>query len=178
MKELVRSIACGICNALGGHEPTLRQYDDWVRSQVGSIPRWEMPWGDLVKMLSAYGLEAMSPHIPDYRIRFTDEETLARMVPFLTSPADYYVAELEINCDDYARWAAADARRIFHIQGVYEVWGWIPSPWQPDRLEYHAWSLGIVSFDSIKLFYSNAGFPWAGELFSVSDYGYMPEKWK
>jgi CRISPR type III-A-associated RAMP protein Csm4 len=51
--------------------------------------------------------------------RFTDEETLARMVPFLTYPADYYVAELEINCDDYARWAAADARRIFLIQGVY-----------------------------------------------------------
>ena len=171
MKELIRSMACGLCSALGGHEPALREYDDWVRAQVGIIPRWEMPWGDLVDMLAAYGIRAMAPDMPDYKIRFTDEETLARMVPFLTYPADYYVAELEINCDDYARWAAADARRIFHIQGVYDVWGDMP-------LGYHAWSLAVIDFDKIRFFDSNAGFPYAGELFKTGDYGYIPEKWK
>ena len=173
LKEPIRVIACGICRTLSDGEipPTLREYDEWVRSQVGEIPRQEMPWGDLVDMLAAHGIRAMAPDMTDYKIRFTDEETLARMVPFLTYPADYYVAELEINCDDYARWAAADARRIFHVQGMYEVWGNTP-------YGYHAWSLGIVDFDKYKLFEPNAGFPFAGELFAAGENGFMPEKWK
>jgi hypothetical protein len=160
--------------------PTLREYDDWVRAQIGKVPRQKMLWQDLVDMLAAHGLTAMLSHPPDYKIRFTNEETLAKMVPFLTYPADYYVAELEINCDDYARWAAADARRIFHIQGVYEAWGWITVPYETgERREYHAWSLGITGFDRFKIFENNAGFPFAGELFDVGQkYDYHPEKWK
>ena len=151
--------------------PTLREYDDWVRFQVGDIPRQEMLWQDLVNMLASHGLTLMLSDQPDYKVRFTNEETLAKMVPFLTYPADYYVAELEINCDDYARWAAADARRIFRIQGVYEVWGNTP-------YGYHAWSLGITDFDKFKLFEPNAGFPFAGEMFVPGDNGFIPEKWK
>ena len=159
--------------------PTLRQYDDWVRAQVGEIPRQEMPWPDLVDMLASHGLAAMLSHPPDYKIRFTYEETLGKMVPFLTYPADYYVAELEINCDDYARWAAADARRIFRIQGVYEVWGWVTVPYATGaRREYHAWSLGITGYDKFRLFEPNAGFPFAGELFAAGENGFIPEKWK
>lgn len=160
-----------MCFLIKKPTPTLEGYDNWVRSQVGDVPRQEMTWADLVSMLASHGLTLMLTDQPDYKIRFTDEETLARMVPFLTYPADYYVAELEINCDDYARWAAADARRIFHIQGVYEVWGNTP-------YGYHAWSLGIIAFDEIRLFEPNAGFPMAGELFIPGDYGYTPEKWK
>ena len=151
--------------------PTLRAYDEWVRAQVGDVPRQEMLWQDLVSMLASHELTAMLSHPPDYKIRFTNEETLARIVPFLTYPADYYVAELEINCDDYARWSAADARRIFHIQGVYEVWGSTP-------YGYHAWSLGIIDFDKFRLFEPNAGFPFAGELFAAGENGFIPEKWK
>ena len=151
--------------------PTLRECDDWVRTQVGDIPRQEMLWQGLVSMLASHGLTAMLSYPPDYKIRFTNEETLAKMVPFLTYPADYYIAELEINCDDYARWAAADARRIFRIQGVYEVWGWTP-------YGYHAWSLGIIDFDKYQLFEPNAGFPFAGELFAAGENGFIPEKWK
>ena len=164
---------CWLTELLTGKKPppTLREYDDWVRAQVGDVPRQEMPWQDLVKMLSGHGIEAMLPHPPDYKIRFANEETLAKIVPFLTYPADYYVAELEINCDDYARWAAADARRIFRIQGVYEVWGNTP-------YGYHAWSLGIIDFDKFRLFEPNAGFPFAGELFAAGENGFIPEKWK
>ena len=160
--------------------PTLREYDDWVRAQVGKVPRQEMPWQDLVDMLASHELTAMLSHPPDYKICFTDEETLAKMVPFLTYSADYYVAELEINCDDYARWAAADARRIFRVQGVYEVWGWVTIPYQTGEVrQYHAWSLGVVDFDRFKLFEPNAGFPFAGELFGPDGgYNYRPEKWK
>lgn len=165
---------CRLIELLTGKKspPTLREYDNWVRTQVGDVPRQEMLWNDLVDMLKAQGLQPMLSHPPDYKIRFTNEETLVKMLPFLTYPADYYIAELEIDCDDYARWAAADARRIFRIQGVYEVLG------QTD-LDYHAWSLGIVDFNRYKLFDSNAGFPFAGELFDKGGgYNYQPEKWK
>jgi hypothetical protein len=164
---------CWLTELLTGKKslPTLRAYDDWVRAQVGNISRQEMHWQDMVDMLASHGLTLMLSDQPDYKVRFTNEETLARMVPFLTYPADYYVAELEINCDDYARWAAADARRIFRIQGVYEVWGNTP-------YGYHAWSLGMIDFDSFKLFEPNAGFLFAGELFNPGDNGFVPEKWK
>jgi hypothetical protein len=164
---------CRLIELLTGKKspPTLREYDELVRAQVGEVPRQIMLWQDLVDMLASQGLTLMLTDQPDYKVRFTNEETLARMVPFLTYPADYYVAELEINCDDYARWAAADARRIFRIQGVYEVWGSTP-------YGYHAWSLGIIDFDKFKLFDSNAGFPFAGELFAAGENGFMPEKWK
>lgn len=166
---------CRLTELLTGKKspPTLRAYDDWVRSQVGEVPRQEMTWQGMVEMLSSHGLTLMlsSSSVPDYKVRFANEETLAKMVPFLTYPADYYIAELEINCDDYARWAAADARRIFRIQGVYEAWGWTP-------LGYHAWSLGIIDFDKYRLFEPNAGFPFAGELFESGENSYMPEKWK
>ena len=164
---------CRLTELLTGKKapPSLRAYDEWVRAQVGKVPRQEMLWQDLVDMLASHGLTAMLSHPPDYKIRFTSEEMLARAVPFLTYPADYYVAELEINCADYARWAAADARRIFRIQGVYEVWGNTP-------YGYHAWSLGIIDFDKYKLFEPNAGFPFAGELFATDENGFIPEKWK
>jgi hypothetical protein len=164
---------CRLTELLTGkkYPPTLREYDDWVRDQVGEVPRQEMTWQDMIGMLASHGLTSMVSDMPDYKIRFTDEATLAKMAPFLTYPADYYVAEFEINCDDYARWAAADARRIFQVQGIYEVWGWTP-------YGYHAWSLGITDFDKFRLFEPNAGFPFAGELFAAGENGFIPEKWK
>ena len=164
---------CWLTELLTGKKspPTLREYDGWVRAQVGEVQRQEMLWQDLVEMLAVHGLTAMVQDMPDYKVRFTNKETLAKIAPFLTYPADYYVAELEINCDDYARWAAADARRIFRIQGIYEVWGNTP-------YGYHAWSLGIIDFDKFRLFEPNAGFPFAGELFADGENGFIPEKWK
>ena len=172
MREIIRQIACAVCRVMGGEQPpTLEKYDEWVRAQVGEIPRQKMKWCELVAMLKAHNVEPMLSYPPDYNIHFTNEETLDKIVPFLTYPADFYIRELEIDCDDYARWAAADARRIFHIQGVYEVWGNTP-------LGYHAWSLGIIAPDSFKMFEPNAGFEFAGVLFEAGDNKYLPEKWK
>ena len=39
--------------------PTLREYDEWVRSQVGETPRQEMLWPNLVDLLASHGLTAM-----------------------------------------------------------------------------------------------------------------------
>ena len=104
--EVLRAIARTI---LGSTPPSREEVDRWMRNQVGEIPRFEMTWGDVMLDLQALGLRCMSPDAPDYKIYYTDEEHLAKISPFLTYPADYYVAELEIDCDDYAKWAAADA---------------------------------------------------------------------
>ena len=151
---------------------TFEAYADYVRSQVDEILIQEMTWYELIDMLKdKHNLENMLSHPPDHKKRFTDEETMIKIVPFLTYPADYYIAELEINCDDYARWAAADMRRIFRLQGVFEVWGNTP-------YGYHAWCMTVVGPDKVKYFEPNAGFPFAGELFDAGGYGFIPEKWK
>jgi len=175
MRGFIRNLACSICKSLGGtppEVPTLEQYDRWVRSQVGTIERHEIEWGELVKMLREHEIEPMLTHRPDYKKRYVDEATLMKMLPYLTYPADYYVAELEIVCDDYARWAAADARRIFHVSGVFEVWG-------QTSLGYHAFNLAVVAPDAYVLWEPNACFPFAGELFvRGGGYNYQPDKWK
>ena len=153
--------------------PTLEAYDSYARQQVGDVPRYESTWAEVKAGLQSLEVRCMikDEDVTDLRVFHTDEATLARMIPFLTYPADYYVAELDIDCDDYSMWAASDARRIFKVNGVYQVWGWMP-------LGYHAWSLGIVGQGRYKLWEPNAGFESAGDLFKAGEYGYNPEKWK
>lgn len=153
--------------------PTLEAYDNWVRQQVGEVPRYETSWGEVKVELQNLGLRCMikDEDIPDFKMFHTDETTLTKMIPFLTYPADYYVAFLEIDCDDYADWASADASRIFKISGVRKVWGWMP-------LGYHAWSISRIAPMRYKLFEPNAGFDCAGELFNFGYFGYNPNKWK
>ena len=151
--------------------PTYDEYYDWVRQQVGDVPKEEATLLEVRQELKALGLVCMDESIPDTRVFSTDETTLTKIIPFLTYPADYYVAELDIDCDDYSMWAAADARKIFKVNGVYQVWGHM-------LLGYHAWSIGRVSVGKYLLWEPNAGFDYAGELFKFGGFGYNPEKWK
>lgn len=151
--------------------PSLEAYDGWVRQQVGTIPRYESTWNEVKAELESLGLQCMVSDAPDVRVFYTDEATLAKMIPFLTYSAEYYVAELDIDCDDYAMWAAADARRIFKVGGVFQAGGWMP-------LGYHAWSIGKVAPMQYKLWEPNAGFECAGDLFNFGDNEYNPNKWK
>lgn len=161
-------------------DPTQEAYDRWVRKQVGTINRHEIDSYELEELFrKSENIFTPDYHAPDSRKRYTDLHTMQRIVPYLTYPAERYISELEIDCDDYALWAKADARRIFHLQSVFEVWGWIPSPWQAGKFEYHAWNVVLVGNPlQVMYFEPNAGFPWAGELFGYSDNGYIPEKWK
>jgi len=151
--------------------PTYEKYYDWVRQQVGDIPKHETMLSDVRQELKSLGLVCMDESIPDIHVFSTNEATLIKMVPFLTYPADYYVAELDIDCDDYSMWAAADARKIFKVNGIYQVWGSMP-------LGYHAWSIGRSAAGKYLLWEPNAGFEYAGEVFAFGTHNYQPEKWK
>lgn len=151
--------------------PSLEEYDNWVRQQVGDVPRYETTWEQVKAELSVLGLKCMISDAPDVKVFYTDEATLAKMIPFLTYPADYYIAELEIDCDDYSMWAASDARRIFKTNGIYQAWGWMP-------LGYHAFSVAKIGPSQYKLWEPNAGFECAGELFNFGENEYNPDKWK
>jgi hypothetical protein len=166
--KLIRQIARAI---LGATPPSREEVDDWMRKQVGAVPLFETSWSQVISDLEALGLRCMiKEDAPDYKVFYTDEVTLARMVPFLTYPADDYVEE-RADCDDYAMWASADASRIFKLNGVRQCWGDTP-------LGPHAWSLALVGVGQYKLWEPNAGFAYAGELFDAGDNGYQPKKWK
>ena len=155
---------------LGGWH-SIEEYYDWVRAQVGEIPRHETYWGIVVEELQALGITWMCNAAPESRVFYTDENILAKIIPFLTYPADYYVASLKIDCDDYSLWAQADVSKIFNLNSVFQTWGYVPEG-------YHAFSLAKVGDNQYRIWEPNAGFAVAGELFEIGTYGYKPEKWK
>ena len=150
--------------------PTLDDYIAFTRKQVGEIVRYETTWGEVKVELETNGLACMISDAPDTRVFYTDEVSLVKMVPYLTFAADYYVAGLDIDCDDYSMWAAALARLIFKVNGIYQCWGDMP-------LGYHAFELAYQP-NSYKLWEPNAGFVYAGDLFLPGENGYIPRKWK
>jgi len=153
--------------------PSLEDYDNYVRQQVGDVPKLETTWEEVKAELASLGLTLMLKDgcLPDTKIFHTNEAALILMVPFLTYPADYYVAELEIDCDDYSKWASADSSRIFKLSGALQIWGHMP-------LGYHAFSGMRIAPVKYKLWEPNAGFECAGELFDFSEHEYTPDKWK
>lgn len=157
--------------------PTERAYTEWVRTQVGDIPHFHMPFAFAVKFLETQGIHCMlrPGDYPDANIYYTTEKFVAKMVPFLTYPADYYVGEFDVDCDDYSRWASADATRFFRVSGIVQCWGCVNVN---NKQEYHAFNLSLTSESSYKLFEPNSAFPWAGTLFSRGDNSYEPDKWK
>jgi hypothetical protein len=168
---MIGNLFCAIAKAFGGCNQvhSLDDFVKWTRSHVGTIKRYEITFGELKAELENMGIKCMTA-MPDYKKRYTDLATMKEIIPWLTYRADYYIAELEINCDDYALWAAADARRIFNIQGVWQAWGNTP-------LGYHAFNI-FKTPEGYYLFESNAGFEWAGEPFRIGDHGYVPDHWK
>ncbi|GAI73166.1 unnamed protein product, partial [marine sediment metagenome] len=91
-------------------------------------------WDDLVTELADLGLELMlKPGFkPDALVPYTNRESYAKMVPFLTYPADEYVVH-GCDCDNYAKKASADAAFRYKVEGCLQVWGDTP-------LGYHAWA--------------------------------------
>ena len=94
---------------------SLDDYIEFVRSEVGEIERYEIDLETIKAELKALNMIPMFTRIPEFKQFYVNEETLIRIVPYLTYSAEYYVSSLEIDCDDYAMWGAADARRILIV---------------------------------------------------------------
>lgn len=170
IKDILRQWVC--------EPPTLEDYDQYVRDKVRIDKRYEIDWVNLKIFLeNNFGIEAMSEFRPDTKKYFVDENTLKQMTPYLTYPADDYIYDYYIDCDDYAQWATADARRIFRVNGIFECWGNLKL-YDNSPPGAHAFCLAITSYATVKLFEPNAGFPWAGELFNIGEHGYTPLYWK
>lgn len=136
------------------------------------FPIYQMSFMELKRNLKKQGLELMlkDEYIPDYWVRYTNEESWAKIAPFLVSPAEYYVYQ-GCNCDDYALMASAKSSFEFDgLNGCYQCWGNIPGE--------HAWSLVVVSPNVYRMFEPNAGYVYAGQLFDAGEYEYQPEAWK
>ena len=152
-------------------QPSLDGYVAYVRKQAGEVARYETTWAVVKAELGGSGLECMiGENVADTRVFYTDEASMVKMLPYLTFAADYYVAQLDIDCDDYSMWAAALARMIFKVNGIYQCWGNMP-------LGYHAFNLFYFP-GRYKIWEPNSGFAYAGELFESGENGYIPEKWK
>ena len=170
---MLGSLFCGLGKALGGCElvPDLDEYIAYVRKQVGTINLQETTLAIVKTELKALGITPMFTTAPDYKVFYPDEVSLEKMIPFLTFSAEYYIAKLGIDCDDYAMWAAALARLIFECNGIYQAWGNMD-------LGYHAFNIVKVGENLYRLWEPNSGFAWAGEPFEIGTHNYLPDKFK
>ena len=135
------------------------------------FPIYAMTWQALMDMLASHNIELMlkPQFVPDGEVFYTDRESWEKIVPYLTYPADDYVADTA-DCDDYARWAAADSSKLFKLNGCLECWGHMP-------LGFHGFNMVITGEDSFALHEPNAGFG-LGELFEQDEEDYTAESWR
>ena len=179
MRGFLSQFCCSFAKTFGGCNPepipvivpSLQDYINYARNEVGGLTRLQIPLNTIKAELTAVGIQPMFTADPDDNAYCVDEDSLRRIIPFLTFPAEYYVANLDIDCDDYALWASAFARLLFNVNGIFQAWG------QMD-LGYHAFNIARVSDNKYKLFDANAGFPWAGEPFEIGGNSYRPDKFK
>ena len=170
MKELVRSIVCSICKSLS---------EECEEPQLPKIKTYSVPWYHIKQYLVNQGLECMikDKYAGDNMISLPTLAGLKKMTPYLVFPAQN-VGE-GCDCDDYAKMASATASFKFKVSGYFQVWGEMP-------LGGHAWNLAVyISFNDDGIaqfghFYCepNAGFVYAGELFSEGEHGYMGKSFK
>ena len=127
------------------------------------------------EMLESHGIECMLKDkyvLADYDFHYIKEEDWLIALPYLTYPANFYVAELDIDCDDYSRWGSSDCSKLFKVNANLQCWGDTP-------YGYHAFSLALTGANSFKIFEPNAGFPCAGQLMNKdNEYGWLPKSWK
>jgi len=140
-------------------------------SLLTNYPKCQIKWTDMEKSLDELGLDCMlkSKYIPDSIVSYTDKESWAKIVPYLTLPADLYVNK-DADCDDYSQWAAAESSMKFKRKCL-QCWGNTP-------YGYHAFNMVQVAHNKYMYFEPNAGFPFAGKLFNAGEHGYIPEAWK
>ena len=104
----------------------------------------------------------------DSVMSITTENELERVAPYLVYPADLYIAEIA-DCEDYALQAQCDAAFKFHVSGVRMGLGMMP-------LGFHGFPITLSKQGKVWLLENNAGFPYAGEWFSIGVNFYSPNK--
>ena len=169
---MIGSLFCGLGKAFGGCElvPDLDEYIAYIRKQVGAINLQETTLVTVKTELKAIGIVPMFTTAPDFKVFYPDEVSLKKMIPYLTFSGEYYIANLDIDCDDYAMWAAAFSRLIFKCNGIYQAWGNMD-------LGYHAFNISKIG-EKYLLWEPNAAFGYAGEPFEIGAHNYLPDKFK
>ena len=140
-------------------------------NQIRDLPDYEIAFTDVNAELASLGIEYMrKPHfVNDYTYNYTDEDGWNKIVPYLTFPADWYIND-RAKCNTYAMLAVCKALFVYGLN-VFETWGMTP-------MGYHAFCMVRLSDGRFKLFESNAGFEYAGELFNIGEHGYVPNGWE
>ena len=105
----------------------------------------------------------------DRAMSITTESELKRIAPYLVYSAEWYISELEIDCEDYALQAQCDAAFKFHVSGVRMGLGNMP-------LGYHGFPITLSKEGNIWLLEPNAGFEYAGEWFQLGGHFFSPDK--
>ena len=150
-------------------------YYEWVRTEVGEITRhtsyWAIVRDDLIPLRIRWICEA----VEDSEAIYVDQETLAKMIPFLSYPSGYASPQHQIDCGDMAMWAAADASRIFKVNGVLQIWG--KTPYIPPD---HAWCGLQVAENKYMCWEPDKGLAASGQLFDITNnsFGYKGERWR
>jgi hypothetical protein len=138
----------------------------------GDYPVYSAEYQQLKDDLQAQGVETIrkDKFQPDHTYFWTDRETMAILVPFLTLPGSYYVDDI-FNCKNYAEFARLKCALNFHIDSVLSGWGSMP-------LGYHAFGLTYHGKDPYGIFEPNKGFTYAGKLYLPADIDYHPDGWE
>ena len=150
-------------------------YYEWARIEVGEITRHTGYWAIVRDDLKALGIRWICEAIEDSEAFYVDQETLVKMIPFLSYPSSYASPEWKVDCGDMAMWAAADASKIFHVNGVIQIWG--KTPYKPPD---HAWCGLQVAEGNYMCWEPDKGLAASGQLFDIvnNQFGYRAERWR
>jgi len=123
---------------------------------------------DYIQILLGVGVEPISVKDPlDATITIASEEELRRIAPYLTRPADDYIAEIA-DCEDYAMWGAVKAAFEFHCSTVRVTLG-------ESENGYHGYNIMVDTNSKVWILENNAGFPYAGTLMEIGEHGHIPK---
>uniref|UniRef100_A0A6H2A2E5 Uncharacterized protein n=1 Tax=viral metagenome TaxID=1070528 RepID=A0A6H2A2E5_9ZZZZ len=125
---------------------------------------------DYLSEMHKVGIEPIGLATPlDAQLTLTSKAELDRIAPDLVYPADLYISELEIDCEDYGIQAQCDAAFKFHVSGVRLGLGSMP-------LGYHGFAITMDKDKNIYWLEPNAGFPYAGVWYQIGEESYFPDK--
>jgi len=156
MKELIRGIACSICEALSEKPSPVTDTVEITREQY------------IVEMRKA-GIGPISLATPlDSTLTLTSKAELDRIAPELVYPASWYVEGIE-DCEQYGMRAELDAAHNFRVNGVKLGLGYMP-------LGYHGFAITMDKTHKIWWLEPNAGFSWAGVWHKIGYADYHPDK--
>ena len=159
---MLGQLFCALGKAFGGCKPDipLKPVTD-----LTTISRSEF-----LAEMAKVGIQPIDLGTPlDSVMSITSESEFERIAPYLVYPADWYLGDLQIDCEDYALQAQCDAAFKFHVSGVRLGLGWMP-------LGYHGFPVTLSKQGNVWLMEPNAGFPYAGKWFTIGANSYLPNK--